>query len=101
MPKASFKFSQLAQQHLVGIKRYTVEQFGEALWLNYKAKLLDGFTLLAENPALGKPCEEIYPTGFYYPVGKHMAYYTKEKHAIVIVAVLAQSQLPQNHLNNR
>ncbi|MCX9660998.1 type II toxin-antitoxin system RelE/ParE family toxin, partial [Vibrio cholerae] len=36
--------------------------------------------------------------GFYFPVGKHMAYYTKEANFILIVAVLGQSQLPQKHL---
>ncbi|MBU2320952.1 MAG: type II toxin-antitoxin system RelE/ParE family toxin, partial [Gammaproteobacteria bacterium] len=36
--------------------------------------------------------------GFYFPVGKHVAYYIKETDSILIVAVLGRSQLPQKHL---
>jgi len=42
--------------------------------------------------------EDIYAGGFYFPVGKHTAYFTKEDGFILIVAVLGQSQLPQKHL---
>ncbi|HAS6938538.1 TPA: type II toxin-antitoxin system RelE/ParE family toxin, partial [Vibrio vulnificus] len=45
-----------------------------------------------------RSCDEIYPSGFYFPVGKHTAYFTKEDGFILVVAVLGQSQLPQNHL---
>jgi toxin ParE1/3/4 len=54
--------------------------------------------MLADNPAVGRNCDELYPGGFYFPVGKHTAYFTKEDGFILIVAVLGQSQLPQNHL---
>ncbi|EEX92161.1 plasmid stabilization system protein ParE [Vibrio orientalis CIP 102891 = ATCC 33934] len=54
--------------------------------------------MLADNPAVGRSCDELYPSGFYFPVGKHTAYFTKEDGFILIVAVLGQSQLPQNHL---
>ena len=67
-------------------------------WLNYKDTLLTGFQMLAENPEVGRRCENIYPKGFYFPVGKHTAYFTKEDGFILVVAVLSQSQLPQNHL---
>ena len=54
--------------------------------------------MLADNPAVGRSCDEIYPDGFYFPVAKHTAYFTKEDGFILVVAVLSQSQLPQNHL---
>ncbi|HAS6021807.1 TPA: type II toxin-antitoxin system RelE/ParE family toxin [Vibrio vulnificus] len=54
--------------------------------------------MLADNPGLGRSCDEIYPNGFYFPIGKHTAYFTKEDGFILVVAVLGQSQLPQNHL---
>lgn len=54
--------------------------------------------MLADTPAVGRPCDDIYPNGFYFPVGKHTAYFTKEDGFILVVAVLSQSQLPQNHL---
>lgn len=54
--------------------------------------------MLADNPDLGLNCADIYPDGYYFPVGKHVAYFTKEADFILIVAILGQPQLPQNHL---
>ncbi|EIC9816357.1 type II toxin-antitoxin system RelE/ParE family toxin [Vibrio alginolyticus] len=65
---------------------------------NSKDTLLSGFQMLADNPDLGRSCDEMYPNGFYFPIGKHTAYFTKEDNFILVVAVLGQSQQPQNHL---
>ena len=61
-------------------------------------KLLTTFQRLADNPEIGRSCNDIYPNGFYFPIGKHTAYFIKEDGFIIIVAVLNQSQLPENHL---
>ncbi|PWI32531.1 type II toxin-antitoxin system RelE/ParE family toxin [Vibrio albus] len=98
MDKNKYKLSNLAQSHLRKVKNYTVENFSELQWHNYQQTLLAGFQMLADNPGLGKSCNEIYPNGFYFPIGKHTAYFTKESGFILVVAVLSQSQLPQNHL---
>lgn len=87
MQKNQYKLSQLAQSHLRKTKNYTVNNFSETQWQSYKDTLLTGFQMLADNPA-----------GFYFPVAKHTAYFTKEDGFILVVAVLSQSQLPQNHL---
>ncbi|EPX6937060.1 type II toxin-antitoxin system RelE/ParE family toxin [Vibrio parahaemolyticus] len=98
MQKNKYKLSNLAQSHLRKVKNYTVENYSELQWHNYKDTLLSGFQMLADNPGLGRSCDEIYPNGFYFPIGKHTAYFTKEDDFILVVAVLGQSQLPQNHL---
>ncbi|WP_394131984.1 type II toxin-antitoxin system RelE/ParE family toxin [Shewanella maritima] len=69
MQKNSYKLGKLAQAHLRKIKKYTVSNFSEAQWRNYKDTLLIGFQMLADNPAVGLSCNEIYPSGFYFPVG--------------------------------
>ncbi|HIF9058285.1 TPA: type II toxin-antitoxin system RelE/ParE family toxin [Photobacterium damselae] len=98
MYKSRYKLSQLAQSHLRKIKSYTTENFSELQWSNYKAILISGFQMLADNPDLGKHCADIYPNGFYFPIGKHTVFFTKEDDFILVVAVLGQTQLPQNHL---
>ncbi|HDY7997765.1 TPA: type II toxin-antitoxin system RelE/ParE family toxin [Vibrio vulnificus] len=98
MQKNKYKLSNLAQSHLRKAKNYTVENFSELQWRNYKDTLLSGFQMLADNLGLGRSCDEVYPNGFYFPIGKHTAYFTKEDGFILVVAVLGQSQLPQNHL---
>jgi toxin ParE1/3/4 len=98
MQTDKYKLSKLAQRHLRKIKSYTVTNFSELQWNSYRDNLLTAFQMLADNPAVGRSCDELYPSGFYFPVGKHTAYFTKEDGFILIVAVLSQSQLPQNHL---
>ena len=98
MSKSTYKLSNLAQSHLRKIKDYTVKNHSELQWRNYKETLLSGFQMLADNPDLGRSCNEIYPDGIYCPIGKHTAYFTKKDDFILIVAVLGQAQLPQNHL---
>ncbi|HFQ4907433.1 TPA: type II toxin-antitoxin system RelE/ParE family toxin [Vibrio vulnificus] len=98
MQTNKYKLSKLAQSHLRKIKSYTVTNFSELQWYSYRDNLLTAFQMLADNPAVGRNCDELYPGGFYFPVGKHTAYFTKEDGFILIVAVLGQSQLPQNHL---
>lgn len=98
MQNKHYKLSLLAQDHLLKIKSYTVEHFAEPQWRKYKATLLSGFQTLADNPELGMRCDDIHHNGFYFPVGKHVAYYIKETDSILIVAVLGRSQLPQKHL---
>ncbi|EID4334024.1 MULTISPECIES: type II toxin-antitoxin system RelE/ParE family toxin [Vibrio] len=98
MQKNKYKLSKLAQAHLLKIRNYTVNNFSEMQWRNYKNTLLTGFQMLADNPEVGQSCDNIYPKGFYFSIGKHTAYFTKEDGFILVVAVLGQSQLPQNHL---
>ncbi|EGR4203574.1 type II toxin-antitoxin system RelE/ParE family toxin, partial [Vibrio cholerae] len=60
MQNKQYKLSQLAQEHLLKIKHYTIENFAETQWQKYKSTLLSGFQTLADNPGLGKSCEDIY-----------------------------------------
>lgn len=98
MPKHTYKLSNLAQSHLRKIKDYTVENYSELQWRNYKETLHSGFQMLADSPGLGRSCPDIYHGGLYFPIGKHTAYFTQENDCILIVAILSQAQLPQNHL---
>jgi toxin ParE1/3/4 len=93
-----YKLSNLAQAHLLKIKNYTTENFSEVQWQKYKQSLLTGLQMLADNPGLGRSCDDIYPNGFYSHISKHTAYFTKETDFILIVAILSQPQLPKNHL---
>ncbi|MFY2506896.1 type II toxin-antitoxin system RelE/ParE family toxin [Vibrio pectenicida] len=98
MQTNNYKLSKLAQSHLRKIKNYTATNFSESQWSRYRDNLLTASQMLADNPAVGKNCNELYPNGFYFHIGKHTAYFTKEDGFILIVALLSQSQLPQNHL---
>lgn len=97
MQKGTYRLSKLAQEHLKGIKKYSIETFSLQQWLRYRETLIAGFQRLASYPDLGLCCDEIYPNGFYFHIGRHTAYFLKQQDSILIVAVLGQSQLPRPH----
>ncbi|WP_420809535.1 type II toxin-antitoxin system RelE/ParE family toxin [Alteromonas hispanica] len=78
MHKSKYKLSQLAQTHLHKIKDYTVKNFSDRQWNAYKDTPLTGFHMLAKTPSVGRSCNDLYKNGFYFPTGKHTAYFTKE-----------------------
>lgn len=88
MQMNKYRLTTLAQSHLRKIKNYTVTNFSELQWNNYRDNLLTAFQMLADNPVVGRICDELCPSGFYFPIGKHTAYLTKEDGFILIVAIL-------------
>lgn len=78
MQKNNYLLSNLAQIHLHKIKIYTVTNFSEAQWQNYKNVLLTGFQMLANNPGISIDCNNLYPNGCYFPIGKHIALLKKK-----------------------
>jgi toxin ParE1/3/4 len=46
------------------------------------------FVLLAEQPLIGRKCEDIGPGVRCFPVGKFLIYYRKSKSALTILHVL-------------
>ena len=99
MTNKGYQLSHMAQLHLIKIKSYTCESFSEQQWRVYKRILLNGFKMLSDNPELATTCSDIYDKGYYFHIGKHTVYFTKENGFILIVAVLSQSQLPQHHIS--
>ncbi len=97
MQKNKYKLSKLAQAHLRKIKSYTVNNFSEMQWRSYKDTLLTGFQMLADNPAVGRSCDEIYQADSISCRQAYRLLY-KEDGFILVVAILGQSLLPQNHL---
>lgn len=96
--KKAYRLSSFAQGHLVKIRDYTVAKYSVEQWERYKETLAKGLQFISENPSVGKSCNELVSDGFYFPVGKHTVYYFQDSDGLIIVAILGQSQLPQNHL---
>jgi ParE toxin of type II toxin-antitoxin system, parDE len=54
------------------------------------------FELLADNPALGRPCDEIRSGLRRMKQGKHVVFYREEPGGILISRILHQRMLPEN-----
>jgi len=92
---AKFRFSRRAEADLCDIGLHTLRSWGEAQTDRYLSKLEDCCQLLADNPALGRLCDEIRPGLRRMEQGKHVVFYREEPGGILISRILHQRMLPE------
>ena len=92
-----FRFSRRAQADLLGIGRYTLRAWGRTQAARYLGELEVFCQTLADNPALGRPCDDIRPGLRRMEHGKHVVFYRQEHTGILISRILHQSMLPDKH----
>lgn len=92
-----FRFSRRAEADLLGISDYTLRTWGEEQADRYLGQLEECCNRLAENPALGRVCEEIRPGLRRMEQGRHVLFYRELPDGILVVRVLHQSMLPKRH----
>ena len=92
---ARFRFSHRAEADLFNIGLYTFRTWGEIQTDRYIRQLEDCCQRLADNPALGRQCEEIRPGLRRMKQGKHVVFYREEPGGILICRILHQSMLPE------
>ena len=96
MPK--YLLSPQAQQSIVQISRYTLENYGERQKKGYLKMLRDRMRLAAKNPEKGKERSDI-KTGYYsIQAERHHIYYRVRDTHIEIIDVLHQSMEPKIHI---
>jgi toxin ParE1/3/4 len=93
---ARFRFSHRAEADLFNIALYTFRTWGQTQTDRYVRQLEDCCQLLADNPALGRPCDEIRPGLRRMKQGKHVVFYREEPGGILISRILHQRMLPEN-----
>jgi toxin ParE1/3/4 len=93
---ARFHFSRLAEVDLYGIGIYTLRTWGEALTDRYIRKIEESCQLLAGNPGLGRPCDDIRPGLRRMEAGKHVVFYREQPGGILVSRILHQRMLPEN-----
>ncbi len=94
---AIFRISPRAETDLLGIGEYTLRTWGKAQTARYLADLETFCQALADNPALGRTCDDIRPGLRRLEHGKHVVFYRQEHTGILIVRILHQSMLPERH----
>ncbi len=71
----SFKLSNKAREDLIEIARYTNLRWGREQRQFYLKQLDDTFHALADNPKLGRCCDEIRRGYFKFPKDEHVIFY--------------------------
>ena len=95
---AKYLLSPQAQQSLVQISQYTLDNFGERQKKRYLKMLRDHMRAAAKNPEKGKVRGDI-KTGYYsLQAEKHHIYYRIRNSHTEIIDVLHQSMEPKIHI---
>jgi toxin ParE1/3/4 len=80
---------------LYKIGLYSFRTWGEAQTDRYTCQLEDCCQLIADNPALGRLCDEIRPGLRRMEQGKHVVFYREDPGGILISRILHQRVLPE------
>jgi toxin ParE1/3/4 len=88
-----FRLSRRADADLLNIADYTLRTWGEKQVIHYLADLEDCCQRLADNPAAGRPCDEIRPGLRRMEHGSHAIFYRETGKIIIVSRILHQRML--------
>ena len=94
---AKFRLSRRAEADLLGIGKFTLREWGKSQAARYIAELETCCQMLADNPALGRPCDHVRPGLRRHEHGKHVLFYRQERNGILVSRILHQRMLPDRH----
>ena len=96
----NFQLTELAKQDLRSIGRYTQTTWGREQRNTYLAKIDAAFLLLADEPQLGKSCDDLRTGYRKYPVGRHLIFYRQSADGLEIIRILHQRMDIEAHFDD-
>jgi len=94
---AAFRFSRRAEADLLSIGDYTLRTWGRGQAARYISEIEVCCQKLADNPALGRPCDDVRPGLHRLEHGKHVVLYRQERGGILGSRILHQRMLLDKH----
>ncbi len=94
---ALFRLSQRAEADLLGIGTYSLAAWGEARTARYIDGLEECIRMLADNPSLGRSCDDIRRGLRRMESGQHVVFYREEAGGILVSRILHRRMLPDIH----
>jgi toxin ParE1/3/4 len=91
---AQFRFSRSAEADLLAIGDYTLRTWGEKQAVRYLDALEAFCQTLAENPALGRACDQIRSGLRRMEHDQHVVFYRQVTGGILISRILHRRMLP-------
>ena len=80
---------------MLSIAGHTLRTWGEDQTIRYLADLESCCRLLADNPALGRSCDDVRPGLRRMERGRHVVFYRQEAGGILVSRILHQRMLPE------
>lgn len=87
-----------ADQDFVGIREYSVENFGRSKTKEYLFQIKKSFKNISKNPSIGKANNKLHPNIKYLKSNSHLIFYKNTAKHILIIRILHQSMNYKNHL---
>ena len=94
---AAFRFTRRAEADLLSIGAYTLRTWGEDQTIRYLDDLEACCQMLADNPTLGRVCDEVRPGLRRMERGRHVVFYREDAGGILVSRILHQRMLPERH----
>jgi len=91
----AFRLTRRAEADLLSIGAYTLSTWGEDRAIRYLDDLEACCRMLAENPMLGRACDDVRPGLRQMAGGRHIIFYREDAKGILVSRVLHRSMLPQ------
>ena len=99
--KNKFKLSVKARAEIKKIFRYSFQQFGESQAVQYKFSLEECFQQLADNPNMGRECNDIRDGYFRHEHQSYVVFYTQRTNDIFIITIIHDRMDIKNILGTR
>ncbi|KUJ00062.1 type II toxin-antitoxin system RelE/ParE family toxin [Vibrio sp. MEBiC08052] len=93
-----FTLTAQAKEDLKAIALFTQHHWGKAQRNLYLKQFDDSFWLLADNPSLGKPCDDIRSGYRKFPQGSHIIFYQDTGNQQVRVVRILHKSMDVNPL---
>jgi toxin ParE1/3/4 len=94
---AKFRLSRRAEADLLSIGEFTLREWGKSQAARYLGEIETCCQMLADNTALGRPCDHVRPGLRRHEHGKHVLFYRRERNGILVSRILHQRMLPERH----
>ena len=94
---ARCRFSTRAEADLLRIGAYTLQTWGEDQAIRYMIELETCCQTLADNPAIGRGCDDIRLGLRRMESRRHVVFYREEAEGILVSRILHQRMLPEGH----
>ncbi len=98
---AGFRLTRRAEEDLLAIGDYSQRTWGDEQCARYLDQLEHCCQRLANNPKLGRACDEVRQGYRRIAQGKHVVFFRKhDEETIIVVRILHERMLPELHLGD-
>lgn len=92
---AAFRLSRRAETDLLSIGGHTLRTWGEGQAIRYIDDLEACCQMLADNPKLGRGCDDVRQGLRRMERGRHVVFYREDAEGILVSRILYQRMLPE------